>query len=1368
MLNIFKPKSHASFQPAELQNICRICLHFTENFLSLYDNEIEFLISEFLPQKLCRRPLHPYRICVECFDEAKVAYIFKKQCEYADKLIKLVLHEPDDKKSFEKETQTDFDKFKSPRDFSCRNECFLCTKNFTRKEYLRKHIVKIHKVNKTFNINKRIRIEKEFLKGNDCQLCNESFNNKENVRKHVISAHNSNEKFLSQYTFEKNETLPENKYKITPVSLNNLEILKELPLPFQPENLDRPSKPLEKIEITEPLNNELEDDLLDEDPLMSFECVSVLDENLDLEEEYDEDEQDENEKQNKKENEKQFAKKTIKVTKELIKSMISESKKRIAKIETKPNEDGKYECEICKKTFDKSAALINHKFSHSEIAKPYKCTLCSESFLRPVDLKNHVNSVHDGIRPFKCSICQKSFKRNEHLQCHKNRQICLNDKKKKKIIGTRTAHNTVPEREYFCSQCGKSFTKCNCFTIHARMDTGERPYKCRYCGKAFPRSTDKHVHEREHRGEKKYECTECSKTFATNYKLRNHIRIHTGERPHKCTYCPRSFAKKIDLTKHLRQHTGELFYCNLCDMSSDQKYLLRRHKREVHGVVEPGGRVFLYINCVSVTDSSILIFIYNSFSDGAIGERGTGGGYLPLNFYKMSAESKLYQPYTPTELSPENVENVCRICLQIDIPLSSIFRNDVDKMISEFVSDKIDEQDQFPHQICEKCLIGVKEAYAFKKKIEYSHEVIKKLLSGKRSIRITRRNIGQVNCQLNISLQNPSSKTCFQCLICNRNLKRKNLLKKHMEKAHKFLRFDEELDSIFDNGKEKIKKADSENNMEQEPLSTFLEVKETDKDGKHSIVKFENETNVTNSNQINIKTQYAKTEKDLKLHLEKQHQKSGANTVDIKAEILLEENSNVNDSFDFGCLTAEQSEEIKDQDLTILNNDISSDYHENNSSTASLDVSQAGNVKSNKTRPKTINAYKCHICEKEFSCRTTTRRHLKNIHKFENFEDDIWLSKVYQKTIEAKIYECEICKKVYAKTQDLFRHQLLHTGNPRAKPYSCTMCSKSFSRSNHLKTHVNGVHADLRPFKCLTCEKSFRRTEHLKRHILICSTGRKRRAKKPTEHRFPCEVCLRKFSTEKAVQDHIDLEHNETREFSCKYCSEKIIGSTEYRKHCKEHYKTSKQFLCSECGGSFRKLQDFKIHLKRHTGEKPFKCQYCDKAFLRPADQHAHERSHTGERNFKCTNCPKAFSTAYKLRVHMRIHTGERPYKCSYCPRAFAKTGDLKIHHKRRHTSERFYCDLCDLGFVQMFNLRQHKRQVHGVDEPPIRTNFVHKVELPPKESSNNITTEAENRSLNNGLSSQAEDEKNEQGNIKNETICEFNSQYGLLTSLYI
>ncbi|XP_055371566.1 zinc finger protein 91-like [Condylostylus longicornis] len=715
MLNIFKPKSHASFQPAELQNVCRICLHSTENFLSLYDNEIEFLISEFLPQKLCRRPLHPYRICVECFDEAKVAYIFKKQCEYADKLIKLVLHEPDINKTFEKETQTDFSKFIYPcekcdkkfesleivrehrvkehsntphecrictknftklgtlRDhlgsvhpelgFSCRNKCFLCTKSFTRKEHLRKHIVGIHKANKTLNIDERIRIEKEFLRGNDCQLCTESFNNKEDLRKHVISAHNSNEKFLSQYTFETNETLPENKYEITPDILNNLEILNdlknELPLPFQPENiyihictyfhvyvyffisLDQPPKPPEKIEITEPLNTKLEDDPPDEDPLMSFECVSVLDENPDLEEEYDEDEQDENEKQNKKENEKQSAKQAIKVTKELVKSMISESKKQIANIETKPNEDGKYECEICKKTFDKSADLINHKFSHSGVTKPYVCTMCSKSFLRPDNLKNHVNCVHAGIRPFKCSICQKSFTRNEHLQRHMNRLICLNEKKtrpyerlfpcemckskfttekrakdhmamqhdetreftcktcSKKIIGTRAykkhcrAHYTAPEREYLCSECGKSFTKYHCFTIHARMHTGERPYKCRYCGKAFPRSTDQHAHERLHRGEKNYVCTECSKAFATNYKLRIHMRIHTGERPYKCTYCPRGFAEKSDLTKHLRQHTGERFYCNLCDMSSAQKYLLRRHKREVHGVIEPGGRVFL-------------------------------------------------------------------------------------------------------------------------------------------------------------------------------------------------------------------------------------------------------------------------------------------------------------------------------------------------------------------------------------------------------------------------------------------------------------------------------------------------------------------------------------------------------------------------------------------------------------------------------------------------------------------------------------------------------------------------------------------------------------------------------------------------------
>lgn len=49
-------------------------------------------------------------------------------------------------------------------------------------------------------------------------------------------------------------------------------------------------------------------------------------------------------------------------------------------------------------------------------------------------------------------------------------------------------------------------------------------------------------------------------------------------------------------------------------------------------------------------------------------------------------------------------------------------------------------------------------------------------------------------------------------------------------------------------------------------------------------------------------------------------------------------------------------------------------------------------------------------------------------------------------------HECEICKRSFARPENLNRHMLTHTGD---KPYSCIVCNKSFTQSNSLKRHLN-------------------------------------------------------------------------------------------------------------------------------------------------------------------------------------------------------------------------------------------------------------------------------------------------------------------------
>lgn len=62
------------------------------------------------------------------------------------------------------------------------------------------------------------------------------------------------------------------------------------------------------------------------------------------------------------------------------------------------------------------------------------------------------------------------------------------------------------------------------------------------------------------------------------------MRTHTGEKPYQCTYCEAAFAQSNDLKAHIRRHTGERYHCDMCNDAFLMGYLLKQHKKNVHGV----------------------------------------------------------------------------------------------------------------------------------------------------------------------------------------------------------------------------------------------------------------------------------------------------------------------------------------------------------------------------------------------------------------------------------------------------------------------------------------------------------------------------------------------------------------------------------------------------------------------------------------------------------------------------------------------------------------------------------------------------------------------------------------------------------------
>ncbi|XP_022166388.1 zinc finger protein 37-like isoform X2 [Myzus persicae] len=231
-----------------------------------------------------------------------------------------------------------------------------------------------------------------------------------------------------------------------------------------------------------------------------------------------------------------------------------------------------------------------------------------------------------------------------------------------------------------------------------------------------------------------------------------------------------------------------------------------------------------------------------------------------------------------------------------------------------------------------------------------------------------------------------------------------------------------------------------------------------------------------------------------------------------------------------------------------------------------------------------------------YSGKGHVREDRKNNFKLFDAWDDI-VSK-YRTTDDTSHYFGKFCPKEFNNSNNLFKHENVHTGKPT---HICDICFKTFTKKSHLCRHTR-THTGEKPYACNVCGRSFSRKVNLVMH------GRTHTGEKP----YSCNVCGRSFARKESLVKH---------------------GRT---------HTGEKPYSCNVCGRSFAQKEHLVVHGRTHTGEKPYSCNVCGRSFSEKGTLVGHNRTHTGERPYECCLCEKKFITKGNCTKHTRsVH-----YKC--------------------------------------------------------------------------------------------------------------------------
>ncbi|CAL9691022.1 unnamed protein product [Knipowitschia caucasica] len=224
-------------------------------------------------------------------------------------------------------------------------------------------------------------------------------------------------------------------------------------------------------------------------------------------------------------------------------------------------------CPVCQNMCLDMASFLTHVKRH--ITQGRRCDVCDLKLKSSWQLEQHMR-IHTGEKPFCCPICARRFRVKKSMKQHLRR-------------------HSLPV--FSCNQCGKTFKKEICLTVHQGqfhpLQPPEEPrpalkkkFDCGACGKVFNTEHRLGIHMTVHTGERPHECPDCHKRFRTRPKMLEHRKLHSRTRNHPCGFCDKSFySNSQKLVHEASAHTGKTVECPECGKLFATKSKLNFHSR---------------------------------------------------------------------------------------------------------------------------------------------------------------------------------------------------------------------------------------------------------------------------------------------------------------------------------------------------------------------------------------------------------------------------------------------------------------------------------------------------------------------------------------------------------------------------------------------------------------------------------------------------------------------------------------------------------------------------------------------------------------------------------------------------------------------